>query len=412
MVKLTKTVIDQLEDEGRDRFVWDDDIKGFGVRLSKGGARTFVFQYRIGGGRAGTARRIKIGRYGTLTPAQAREIARDWAADVAKGGDPAHERMARRAAPRMQAVFERYLQEYAKAHKKPKSILEDDRLIRLHLEPAFGRRKVSEITREHVLGLHNGLRQTPYQANRVLALFSKIMNLCELWGFRPDGTNPCRHIRKFREEKRERFLSPVEISRLGDVLAQAERLELTDEEGNRIWVNPAAITAIRLLILTGARCSEILGLKWSMIDWERGCALLEDSKTGKRALYLPAPALALLAGLPRAPSAIYIVPGGHAVGARRGDGTKPLTNIKDPWLTVRKHAGLDDVRLHDLRHSFASMGVANGFGLPIVGKLLGHRETATTARYSHLADDPLRAAADAIGGRVQDALRALAQNSA
>lgn len=410
MSKLTKAFIDKLEHDGTDHYVWDEELKGFGLRITKGGTKSFVFQYRVGGGRSGTLKRPRIGRYGTLTPAQARDIAKDWAADVAKGGDPAGDRQAKREEPRMKDVFERYLEEYAKAHKKRRSVQEDERLIRLHLTPSFAKRKVTEITREQVLTLHNKLRETPYQANRVLALFSKVMNLCEMWGLRPDGTNPCRHVRKFKEEKRERFLSPVELARLGDVLNKASQFELYDDTGKRVWVNPAATTAIRLLILTGARCSEILGLQWSMLDFDRGCAHLEDSKTGKRVLYLPAPALSLLAQLPRHPDAVYVIPGGSAVGKNRGIGDKPLTNIKDPWRTIRKHASLEDLRLHDLRHSFASVGVSNGLGLPIIGKLLGHRETATTARYAHLADDPVKSAVETIGERVNDALEATSQN--
>lgn len=404
MAKLTNAFIKSLQTTGKDHFEWDDEIKGFGLRISKTGTKTFVFQYRVGGGRNGTLRRPRIGRFGSLTPMQAREIARAWAAEIAQGGDPSADRQSKRAEPRMGELFDRYVNEYARAHKKPRSVKEDERLIKLHLKAAYGKRKVSELSREQVLALHNQLRETPYQANRVLALTSKILNLCEMWGLRPDGTNPCRHVKKFKEEKRERFLSPVELARLGDILAKAERFELLDETGERVWVNPAAIHAIRLLILTGARCGEVLDLKWDMIDWERGCAHLEDSKTGRRALYLPAPALSLLSNIAREEDAVYVIPGGYATGHRKGKGDKPLTNIKDPWRTIRTHAGLEDVRLHDLRHSFASVGVANGLSLPIIGKLLGHRETATTARYAHLSDDPIRSAVNTIGGRVNDAL--------
>lgn len=406
MANLTKSYVGKLQPDGKDRFVWDDDLKGFGIRITKGGTKTFVFQYRVGGGRSGTLRRPRIGRYGTLTPAQARDIAKEWAADVAKGGDPAGDRQSKRDELRMKQLFARYVSEYAKIHKKARSVKEDERLIKLHLEPALGTKKVSEVRREHVLALHNQLRATPYQANRVLALISKIMNLCEMWGLRGDGTNPCRHVRKFKEDRRERFLSPAELSRLGDTLNKAEKVELLDKDGKRVWVNPAAINAIRLLILTGARCGEILHMKWDQIDWERGCAHLEDSKTGRRALYLPAPALSLISQLQRHPDAVFVIPGGYATGSRKGDGRKPLTNVKVPWSIIREHANLEDVRLHDLRHSFASVGVSNGFGLPIIGKLLGHRETSTTARYAHLADDPVKSAVESIGGRMNDALLA------
>lgn len=404
MAKLTNAFINCLDTTGKDHFEWDDEVKGFGLRISKTGTKTFVFQYRVGGGRNGTVRRPRIGRFGSLTPMQAREIAKDWAAQVARGGDPSADRQSKRSEPRMGDLFERYLNEYARAHKKPRSVKEDERLIDLHLKPAFENRKVSEMSREHILTLHNKMQATPYQANRVLALMSKIMNLCEMWGLRSDGTNPCRHVKKFKEEKRERFLSPAELARLGDVLAKAERFELRNEDGKRVWVNPAAIQAIRLLILTGARCGEVLTLQWDMIDWERGCAQLTDSKSGRRALYLPAPALSLLSNMQSLAAGDYVIPGGHAKGRRRGKVGKPLTNIKDPWRTIRVHADLADVRLHDLRHSFASVGVASGFSLPVIGKLLGHRETNTTARYAHLSDDPVRRAVEEIGERVNKSL--------
>jgi len=405
MPKLTKSVVDAAKPNGRDRFIWDEEIKGFGLRVTKAGSKSYVFQYRVGGGREGTLRRPRIGAHGSLTPAEARSIAKVWALQVADGGDPGGERTAYRNSPRMTDAFIRYQSEHADVHKKASSAKEDKRLIDLFLAPEFGRKKVAEVSREQISAFHRRMADRPYQANRLLALLSKVFNLCEVWGWRPDGSNPCRHVKKFKEEKRERFLSPAELGRLGDVLAKAERFELKDDEGNRLWVNPSAIVAIRLIVLTGARRGEILGLKWNEIEWDRSRALLSDSKTGRRYLYFPAPALKLLADLKPAKDAIYVVPGGHTAQAR-DQGTLPLTNLKDPWKTIATAAGLQGVRIHDLRHSFASVGASSGMGLPIIGKLLGHRETATTARYAHLADDPVRAAADTIGGRLNDAMRA------
>jgi integrase len=406
MARLTKSVVDAANPDGRDRFIWDDEIKGFGLRISKAGSKSYIFQYRVGGGRAGTLRRPKIGSHGSLTPTEARSIAKAWALRVAEGGDPGGERVAYRNAPRMNDAFARYESEHASIHKKASSAKEDARLIRQFLAPEFGTRKVAELSREQVSVFHRRLSDRPYQANRLLALLSKVFNLCEVWGWRPDGTNPCRHVKKYKEQKRERFLSPAELGRLGEVLAKAEQFELKDKKGKRLWVNPAAITAIRLIVLTGARRGEILNLKWDAIEWDRSRALLEDSKTGRRYLYLPAPALKLLSDLKPSKSAVYVVPGGRM---RRGGqtGDVPLTNLKDPWKTITTAAELSGVRIHDLRHSFASVGASSGMGLPIIGKLLGHRETATTARYAHLADDPVRLAANTIGSRVDDAMRAI-----
>jgi integrase len=410
MPKLTKTIVDAAKPDGRDRFIWDDEIKGFGLRVTKAGSKSYVFQYRVGGGRKGTLRRPRIGAHGSLTPAEARGIAKAWALQVAEGGDPGGDRTAYRNAPRMTDAFIRYQSEHADVHKKASSAKEDKRLIGLFLKPEFGTRKVAEVSREQVSAFHRRMNDRPYQANRLLALLSKVFNLCEVWSWRPDGSNPCRHVKKFKEEKRERFLSPAELGRLGEVLAKAERFELQDSDGDRLWVNPSAIIAIRLIILTGARRGEILGLKWSHIDWDRSRALLADSKTGRRDLYLPAPALKLLADLRPEKEAVFVVPGGHSMQERKA-AERPLTNLKDPWRTITAAAGLKGVRIHDLRHSFASVGASSGMGLPIIGKLLGHRESATTARYAHLADDPVRAAADTIGGRVHDAMSAASRKS-
>jgi integrase len=319
---------------------------------------------------------------------------------VAKGGDPSGHRKAQRDAPTMVDLFERFLSDHAEKTKKASSAANDRRLIKKKLAPALGRRKVAEITRSDIAQLHNRMSDTPYEANRGLALLSKALNLAELWGLRPEGTNPCRHVKKFAERKRKRFLSPAELGRLGDVLRISERdgfLVLPPKEGartmeERVPLSRWAVAAIRLLVFTGARKSEILGLRWEWIDTANRRAHLPDSKTGEKTLILPPPALAVLSALPRAEGNPHVIQGGKP-GAH-------LVNLKDPWRAIREVAGLDDVRIHDLRHSFASVGVANGASLPIIGALLGHAQPQTTQRYAHLADDPLQAAAANIGGQI------------
>jgi integrase len=201
-----------------------------------------------------------------------------------------------------------------------------------------------------------------------------------------EGSNPCRNIEKFKEHSRERLLSEVEIARLGEALGQAEAAGSP----------PAAIAAIRLLILSGARKGEILGLQWRWVSFERSLIELPDSKTGSKVIYLNAPATALLAGLPRIDGNPYVLPG-ERVGAH-------IVSIEKTWRRVRHAAGLDEVRLHDLRHSFAAVGVSAGFSLPLIGGLLGHTEIATTQRYAHLGNDPVRRAKEAIGSRIAAAL--------
>ena len=218
-------------------------------------------------------------------------------------------------------------------------------------------------------------------------MLSKLFNLAEKWGYRPDGSNPCRHVDRYPEHKQERFLSTEELGRLGTALEQAEqaRAEM-----------PGVLAAIRLLAFTGCRLSEILTLKWGHVDFERTCLRLPESKSGAKVVRLSPPALAVLQGIERHNDAPYVITG-------REPG-KHLINLRKPWHRIRERAGLHDVRLHDLRHSFASVGAAGGLSLPMIGALLGHTQAATTQRYSHLADDPLRQANDMIGERIAAAM--------
>jgi integrase len=253
-----------------------------------------------------------------------------------------------------------------------------------------------------VIDFHRGLAAKPYAANRALALLSKAFNLAELWGWREDGSNPCRHIRKYAETKRKRFLSPKELAALGEALARAEAdgaLTLppsAERAEKRVPIAPAAIAAIRLLILTGARKDEIQSLRWDWVDMEGGRLNLPDSKTGEKAVPLGAAALAVLSVIPRVEGNPHVIVGGKPGAA--------LVNLKDPWGAIREVAGLEDVRIHDLRHSFASVGAAGGLSLPIIGAILGHTQASTTQRYAHLSDDPLRAAATTIGDRISAAM--------
>jgi integrase len=382
--RLTKRRIAATPATDRDSFLWDSEIPGFGLRLWPSGRRVFVFQYR---NRLQRTRRLVIGPYSTLTVARARDIARQWATELATGADPSAERKAARQAPTVAALAERYLAEHARLRKKPRSIASDETLLRLHILPALGAAKAASLTRADIQRLHHRMRGTPGAANRTLALLSKMLNLAERWGLRSDGSNPCRHVEKYPEHRGERFLSAAEIARLAAALAEAEQLATE---------SVSTIAAIRLLLFTGARLSEILTLSWEHVDLERRCLRLPDSKTGAKTIYLPAPACEILAGLPRATGNPHVIPG-RRPGAH-------LVNLRQPWSRIRKRAALPGVRLHDLRHSFASMAAAGGLSLPIIGALLGHTQPATTARYAHLAADPLKQAADLIGSRIEAAM--------
>jgi integrase len=277
----------------------------------------------------------------------------------------------------------RFLVEHAEAKRKASTAREYRRLLEHVVLPAIGSRKVSDVTRRDVERLHQGRRGTPTEANRALACLSTMFTFAERWGLRPDGSNPCRHVEKYPQRRRERFLSPTELARLGGALAAYDG-------------SPFAVAAIKLLVFTGARLGEVLGLRWEWIDFERGEARLPDSKTGAKTLHLPPPALAALAELPRLDRNPYVI-----VGAKEG---APLVNLQTPWRAVRATAKLDEVRLHDLRHAFASVAASSGMGLPIIGKMLGHSQPATTARYAHLASDPVKAAAATVAGKIAAAM--------
>lgn len=399
-VKITKRTVDALK-AGEDRFtVWDTEVSGFGVRVATTGKKSYVLKYRVGGGRAGRVRWAMIGTHGTLTPDQARETAKIWAAEVAAGGDPAGAKIDKRSAPSVSDLLDRYLTGHVE--KKNKASTEDHarRLVDKILRPALGKLKVADVTLADIERFHSGMSKTPYDANRALAALSKAFTLAEVWGMRPDHTNPCRRVVRFDEKARERFLSATEFAALGEALMNAEsgNLKNQNDKGVEISVhaNPQAVRAIRLLIFTGMRLGEVLGLRWEFIDFANGRANLPDSKTGKKVVQLPAPALEVLATVAKPEN-------GKGFVILGGDGKypdTPLINMKTPWQRIRKAAGLDDVRLHDLRHAYASVAVAGGFSLPMIGALLGHREMRTTQRYAHLADDPQRAAADQVGGMI------------
>jgi integrase len=412
-------------------FLWDDTLPGFGVRIYPSGKRVYVFQYRTKDRRP---RRATIGQHGPLTAEKAREIAHGMYHEVRKGGDPAGDIYAARRALTMAELCDRYLAEHAIPRKKSRSVDLDRNLINRFVRPRLGNLKVQHVGRQDVGKLHRSLTRTPYQANHVLILLSKMMNLAERWGLRPDGSNPCRHVDRFPQRRRERFLSQAELAALAQVLSEGEssQTELA-----------AVVAAIRLLVFTGARLSEIVTLRWDYVDAERQYLRLPDSKTGAKTIYLSPPALEVLAGIKRERDNPYVIAGTKA-GAH-------LVNLEKPWRRIRARTtvrlwaqdpdsrvsglvarltgdldreptalecraaaekaeidlppGLLHVRLHDLRHSFASMAAAGGLSLLMIGALLGHTQYQTTKRYTHLVGDPLRQAADTVGRRIAAAMK-------
>ncbi len=371
MPKLTKRTVESLPIEAKDYFVWDSQIAGFGLRVMPSGAKTYQVQYRKGG----RTRRVSLGRHGTITAEMARKLALDVMGQVAKGDNPAEEISIQRKAPTVSALCDRFFESHVKERCKSRTQGEYRRAIDLFIKPALGSFKIIDVERKDIAELHHKHRDIPYQANRTLGVLSKMFNLAEIWGLRPDGSNPCRHVPKYREIKRERYLTKEELQRLGTTLADEEA------EGAE---TPFIVAAFRLLILTGCRLGEIQTLKWTYIT-DRGIEL-RDSKTGARRIPLPAPARAVLSALPSTPGNPYVI-----------EGKLPnsyATDLQHPWQRIRVKAGIPDVRIHDLRHTYASNAVSSGMPIQMVGKLLGHSQLQTTMRYAHLADDPVNRAAE------------------
>ncbi len=257
-----------------------------------------------------------------------------------------------------------------------------------HILPGLGDLLVSEVERKHILKFQYGLREMPTVANRTVDMLVKMFNLAELWEMRPAGRNPCKSVRRYKVQRhKERFLTSEELARLGRVLDVAPAKRLASRH---------SAAAIRLLILTGCRRNEIMGLAWDDLDFEAGEMRLRDSKTGARIVPLPPAAAEVLADLPNVAGNPWVFPG-------RKKGTHQV-NINDSWDRIRRRAGLDGVRLHDLRHTFASRALALGEGLAMIGELLGHTQVNTTARYAHLARESIQAStakvADSIGADI------------
>ena len=372
--RITKRSVDAVKTGGTDAVYWDGELTGFGLRVRRSGRKSYVVQTRI----AGKLCWFTIGPHGPLNPDQARARALEILACAKKGIDPRDADARREAEPSMADLGRRFLEEYVPVHCKPSTREEYRRSVRLFVDPAIGELRVPEVRRKDIAALHHGLRDKPYQANRTLGVLSKMFSLAEVWGWRPDGTNPCRHVKRYKEHKRERFLSPEETERLGQVLREAE------EE------MPSAVAAFRLLLLTGCRMSEIRDLRWDYVKDD--CIELPDAKTGGRVVPLGPEARAVLSAIPRDEDNPWVIagrlPGSH------------LTDLQRPWRRIRKQAGLEGVRIHDLRHSFASRALALGESLTMIGKLLGHTQVQTTARYAHLARDSIQTAAARITGSI------------
>jgi integrase len=428
--RITKRTVEALHPSERDNFLWDSEIPGFGCKVTPKGGRIYLLQYS----RNGRDHRVTIGRHGIeFTAEQARNEARRLRGVIASGGNPALDRSRDRVVPTVADLGERYIEEYARPHKKASGLAQDRRNLDNHIKPLIGSIKVSAVERQDIARVMRDVaagktskdEKTKLQgrrivrggeivANRVQALLSKMFELAEEWNYRPAGSNPCRGAKRYAEHKIERFLSSEELTRLGDALAAAEVGCLVLDAGHSVLQiperrkrggqkrtgprseNPYAVAVIRLLLLTGCRLGEILELKWSHVEFDRRLLFLPDSKTGAKTVYLSQPALKILKSIPRIDGSPHVFPGKNP--------SEALRSIRKPWEHICKAAKLENLRLHDMRHSFASVGAANGLSLPMIGALLGHSQPSTTARYAHLAASPLHEAADVIAAQIAGAM--------
>lgn len=378
MPNITKRFVESITpDPHKLSQYWDTSLKGFGVIVLPSGRRTYCIQYR---NQNRVLKRLKIGVHGQLTTEEARAIARKHLASTAHGEDPAQSKKQTQELFGMQDLARDYIERHGQK-KREKSLKEDNKLLKNIILPSLGSLKIANVSRRDIESLHLRLKNTPYQANRVVALLSKMFSLAVSWGWRLD--NPAQGIEKYQEEKRDRWLNDEELQRLWRVL---------DKHSENL-----TSYVFKFLLLTGARKGEALQATWDQFDLEKGLwikpAHLTKQKK-KEHLPLSDKALLLLASLKKqnTEASPYLFPG-------RKTG-QPLKEVKKFWSTVLKESKLESVRIHDLRHTHASHLVSSGLSLSIVGKLLGHTQASTTQRYAHLADEPLRKATEVFGNKV------------
>lgn len=378
MSKLTKRFVESIAvDPLKPLKFWDAEIKGFGLVVLPSGRRTYCIQYR---NPHRILKRLKLGVHGQITAENARVLAKKYLGEVAQGHDPAEKKKEMKGLSTMKDLITDYLERHGK-RKRVKSLLEDQKLIKNFILPSLSNMKVAHISRRDIESLHLRMEKTPYQANRVLALLSKMFSLAIGWGWRDE--NPVSGLQHYPEVKRDRWLNEKELQKLWDVLDQY----------------PQHITTyvFKLLILTGSRKSEVLNATWDQFNlqqgvWTKPSHLTKQNK--KEHLPLSERTTSMLQHLRTLhQDPVLLFPG--KVGG------KPLQEIKNFWKKILHEAGVENCRVHDLRHTYASHLVSSGLSLSIVGKLLGHTQVSTTQRYAHLADEPLRAATEVFGQKVE-----------
>jgi integrase len=381
-LKLTKTLAESAQPQAKDYEIRDTAVPGFVLKVTPAGRKMFMLAYTAANGQR---RKPAIGRFGEITVEQARGIAQDWLAEVRRGSDPSAERAAARQAPTMKELCDRFISDYSIPRNRPSTVKGNRVNINAHILPALGHLKVPDVARPDIATLIGRMEKTPTAANRTLCVLRKMFNMAEVWGYRPDGSNPCRHIPKFPERGRTKLIDNAELRRLFAYLDRA------DAEGLE---HPFLTLAVRLQFAFAARRSEILNLEWSWIDFENRRVVWPDSKTGGMSKPLSAEAQELLENAPRLEDSPFVVP--SIFDPQRA---MPDHTYSAGWRRMIERAGIPHCGTHAIRHR-AATDIANS-GVPVkVGMALTAHKTVTMfMRYVHAEDDPIRAAAEAVSAR-------------
>jgi integrase len=381
-VKLTKTAVDSATPQSKDYELRDTIIPGFLLKVTPTGRKVFMIQYRTN---AGERRKPVIGRFGEITVEQARSIAQDWLADVRRGKDPSAEKSAARQAATMRDLCSRFLEDYSKPKNSKSTVQSNKGYIGRYILPAFGSKKARDITRVDVADLITRMKRIPVQANRTLSCLRKMFNMAEVWGYREDGTNPCRHIPKYPENGKTRLITDDEMIRLFGYLDRA------DEEGLE---HPFITLAIRLQFAFAARMSEIISLEWAWVDFSRRRIVWPDSKTGEISKPMSEESFGLMSNALRLENRPYVIP-----SIFNPNQPMPPHTYAKGWGRILERAGVPHIGTHGIRHR-ATTEIANS-GVPVkVGMALTAHKTVTMfMRYVHTEDGPVRAAAEAVAQR-------------